>query len=262
MKTVRYIYITSTLLSILTLSSCATVREKAKDTWIKEINAEKFAVFNPPREGEELGNIITFDDKGREYLVATPATCFPTLKPPIPKGVALLTTSSETTGTQGLSANIAQVLKGKVDLSFVANSNTNTKVSLKLGSPKIAQYELVSLKTAISGINHDSECYKAITNPSNLVVLSTLSVSSVGYEFKDSSDKDVKLTADILTQAKVSPELKQKFEGQASLIVDQPLSIGYRALAVRELPGLNSDKFDYKELSTQEVDGLKQAKIK
>ena len=242
-------------------TSCANVRERAKDTWLEELDAERFSAFSPPREGQELGNVITFDDKGREYLIASVATCLPSLQAPMPRAVALLSTSSDATTSQGLSGSVAEALRGKVDLSFAAKNSSMTKVSLRLGSPKITQYEILLLKSALGKLERGSDCYKAVANPRNLIVVSTLSVSSITYEFKDSADRELKLTADIAAQAKLSPSLAQKFDGQASLVVEQPLLIGYRAIAVRELPGLNADSFEVRELSPGELEKMR-AKIR
>lgn len=239
------------------LISCATPRESGNKVWEKELLAEKFSAFLPPREGSELGNIISFDSQGREVLIAKAGTCLPHLSVPQPVNVALLTTSSTVDFGGGLSANVAEALRGKVDLSLLAKSKSNTFVSLRLGNPQITRHETLLLKNAIKEIDRNSNCYKAVSDPKNLIVISTLGAKTVAYDFKDASNHEIKLTADILQQANVTPELQRKYEGHSSLIIEQPLLIGYRALKATELPGLNKDQLKFDELNPEEIESYR-----
>lgn len=245
------------------MTGCATVREQANDEWQSAMVKEKFTPFSPPRAGIELGNIITFDDQGREFLVARSETCLASAPAPsLPKRVYFLDSSSDVTSGAGVGANFAQALKGKVDVDLLAKSTSTKKIVLTFGEPGVSEYEMLPLKQAIFKLDRTSDCYRALANPKNLLVVSNLSVASANYEFKDTADRTIKLTADVLAQAKASPELQQKLDGQASLKINQITSIGYRAVAVRELPGYNDDKFSLLPLSPEEIEGYRKASRK
>ncbi len=254
---------TGSLFFVLAATGCGTVREEARDVWQTSMINEKFTPFAPPRAGIELGNIITFDEQGREFLVARSDTCLASIsKPAVPRRVYFLDSSSDVTSGAGIGANFAQALKGKVDLDLLAKSTSTKKIVLSLGEPGVSEYEMLTLKQKINLIDAKSDCYKALANPKNLLVVSNLSVASANYQFKDSGDRTIKLTANVLGQAKMAPEFQQKFDGEATLKIDMLTSIGYRALAVRELPGHNKDKFIFVDLSPTEIEAYRKASIK
>jgi hypothetical protein len=234
----------SSLAACILISGCASNRQAANDTWRSEIESERYTVFSPVRSINELGNIITFDSSGREIIVARRDTCFPNIYAPQPVKVEFIKSTDKVESSSKISGNVADVLKNKVDLSFLASHQKIKSVSIKIISPKVSQYEMLLLKKEIGMLERQSDCYRALATPGNLLVYNTLTAEQVEYIFSDKSGQKLILTADILSQAKVSPELSRNSEGDASLIIDYPVTIGYRAIEARELPGLTEDKFD------------------
>lgn len=236
------------------LSGCVTTpREAANDVWRDEIESEQYSVFSPVRSNNELGNIITFDNKGREIIIARRDTCFPNIYKPNPYNIEFVKSSEKVDSSAKISGSIAEMLKGKVDLSFLASHETVKSVSLKITTPKVTQYETLLLKQEINKLERESDCYRALATPGNLVIYNMLTADQVEYTFSDKSGQKLTVTADILSQAKVSPELSRKSEGDASLMIDYPITIGYRAMEARELPGLTKDKFDLRIVEPNKV---------
>lgn len=242
------------------LAGCANVRESANDEWMRTLKSEGFTAFTPPREGMELGNIITFDENGREYIVARGATCLrPLLENVKPVTVRFLESKGDVNTSGSLAADFAKAFKGKADIEAVAKATASERVVLKLGTTQVHQFELLALKNYLSRLDRMGDCYKTIMNPKNVLILNNLSANGLAYEFKESGDKSIKLTASILAKASLSPELRRTNDGMAALTIEQTTSIAYRGLAARELPGFSSDKFEVTELTGAEIESYRDA---
>jgi len=245
---------------IFTLLSCRSVpvREPANDNWKKQLQSEKFEVYKPAREQSELGNVISFRN-GQDILVSTRDICLPELSQPKWTGVGILQTEDQVDSEYKVSSQLAEFYKNKIDLNFVASNENVEKANLKLVNPQWSRYQSIELKRVIENMDTNSDCYKAITNPNNLVVLTELRANGVEFSFTDVSQKKIQLSADILEQANVSPELKGTAQGKATLEINSPISIGYRAVAVRELPGAIVDKLRITDVPPKKLQQLRES---
>ena len=64
------------IFSIMILSLLLSACSSTSDVWKKELQDSSFDAWYPPRSGDGIGTIITFDDKKREIIVKSGASCF------------------------------------------------------------------------------------------------------------------------------------------------------------------------------------------
>ncbi len=243
-------HIVVALFCAVLLVSCATPRELGIDAWKRDLEAEKLTPIYPPRAGDGLGTIATFDAAGREIIVTS--GCFAKVNSDSYR-VAMLLTEQKIQSSASLAGGASDLVKGKLDISFAFSVSSDVNVQLSPISPHISRYETAVLKDAVGKLDRNSVCYKAAVNPRNVILFYVLSVDGLNFTFTDKSDNVLKLNASLLAAAKVDSELARKFEGKATLSIAEKMLIGYRAMTARELPGAFMDVIELEELSPDQL---------
>ena len=226
----------------------------AMDLLKRDIQIHNFSTFVPPRSGNCIGSIISFTKNDFDILVASADTCYPKIKRLNPVDVAWLNNSYVFNSNSGVVLSIIEKLKEKVDVDILLNSKHNINVSIKLGKPHLFQCEKIVIEDAIRKLDRNSSCYKEATKPGNIIIISTLAVKSIIYEFKTNSGKNIQLTSDLLKSMKLSPYLQNQYVGKSSIIIEGDFLLGYRAIEVRELPGLTHDNLEFNELTYKQIE--------
>jgi hypothetical protein len=238
----------------------ATGPKQAKTALIDEMRAVGYEPFSPPRTSALVGTIISYDSQGREVIEAEAATCFDGVAVRGPYDTEYLKNSWETLTSAGLGASAAQLSKNVADFSFAANASSDVKVDIHFTEPKVSYFEKLVVEQFIENLKNaspDSACFKKIIDSKNIVVLHVMSVNGLEYSFTDKSDHSIKLTAELMQKAKISPELQKKVDGQSTLTVTAPMVLGYRAFEARKSDGAITGGLVFSALSPADISARK-----
>ncbi|WP_426088392.1 hypothetical protein [Janthinobacterium sp. PSPC1-1] len=234
------------IFSIMILSLLLSACSSTSDVWKKELQDSSFDAWYPPRSGDGIGTIITFDDKKREIIVKSGASCFKSK--PLKYSVGILEKSVNYSADGSVSYQVAEALKSKVDINAMASSNKDKKINLALKSPYRQRYETSDLKQEMASMSRDSECFRALTNKNNLFVFDVLGAEGVSFKVVDNAGASIKFNAALINAGKLDSSIQVKANETDELIVPEPMLVGYKAIRATYFPGLTHDRVEVVEV--------------
>lgn len=266
----------STLLRLLLLagfasaSGCANVPKTAISPLSQYMSTYDFELFSPPRSGDGIGTIIKFE-AAQESIVFRRDRCLPA--PQVPsldegaRSVAMLQGSYEIDQSATLELGISRALMTKalgapIDLSTAIGTNGIKKIKIAFVEPYRDAIEKGRAKDVVRAYAKGHTCLEEFARSGNLVIHTVLGAKGIQYSFVGEGGNSVQITAALLDQLKVSPEFKNKWNGQLGFDVAGDVLIGYRAWKAMEVSGAFDNPLELIDLSSTDVSTLKKAAAK
>ena len=235
------------------------------------IKSQGFTSFHPPRADDGLGAIISFDNKGRETIVAQPGDCIdPKAAGMLPKpgAVAIGVTSYKITKNNTFGASITGdgVAKaiGVSELNASAGIGTDKVASIEVKLTKPYRNRLVKLTTLnlIKGKPADWTCASLLGDKKNLLIQSVLGAEGISYTFTDEGGRKINLTLKLLQALGLSADMQKKYEGKGSLDFSGDILLGYNVWSLRSMSGLQSATTTLVALTPGNVEALRNKALK
>jgi len=245
------------LVCMLILSGCAHDSVGPLKKYLEQHN---YTSFNPPRSADGAATIVDFKN-GSESLVARAKQCLLSTSDikVDRRDVAIAKTSYELTTDYGLELSLPKAILKDVDLAAAIGRNGVEKVSIALEKPfedTISRYDVIQY---LSTLAQNTTCFELFSDDDNLLLNQVLGVKGIEYSFQDKNNTVIRLTAEILNSINVSPALTAGYVGKSSLSVDQEVLIGYRAWQITESAGVIGSPLDIEELSSENIEDLRNA---
>jgi hypothetical protein len=239
------------------LAGCAANKPNAGlNQYIRDLDYQPFAL---PRSQDGVGTIIDFKN-GTESLVATGDECFLKMNGSTVNKRKVGTTDVERTIDLGadMSFSLPRSLLSFADISGLAKASKAKSIKVSLKQPFEQYISRLQFRSYVNGLSSTDPCKPLLTDAQNLIISQTLGAESVSYQFLDSSDNAISLTADIVNGANLKPELRSKIQNTNKLETAEPLLIGYRTWDVTKPSGVIGTELDVREVPRQELEARRE----
>ncbi|BDT68781.1 hypothetical protein os1_29680 [Comamonadaceae bacterium OS-1] len=242
----------SAILSLVMFTGCASNPHTGLNSYLKKFD---YTAFSLPRATDGVGTVIDFKNK-YESIVVRADDC-------VLRGKDLKITERKVFAADldekinwnaGASFSIPKVILEFIDLAGIVKASGALSVKVSLKSPFEQYISRSQFSNFIDQLAEDDKCKSAFIDPKNLIINQTLGAQGLTYEFLDSSDNSISLSAKILDQVDLKPEIRRAIEGKAKLEANELILVGYRAWTVSRPAGIAGTNFEPKEISAQEVE--------
>lgn len=219
-----------------------------------------YTAFNLPRAGDGVGTIIDFKNRS-ESIVARGNECF--LKANrdaiTTRIVAAADLESKVDWAAGASFNVPKAVIEYVDVAGLAKASGAKSVKVSLREPFEQYISRLQFEAYINSIDASDSCKPLISDPDNLLIYQVLGAKGITYQFGDSSDNSIALTAKILDQVNLNPELRRTSQNAGKIETNEILLIGYRAWIVTKPSGVIGTGMSVKEINKKEVEARRES---
>lgn len=248
MKKVSSLFVVSFAL----LTGCASPPHAGLTTFIRDFD---YVAFTLPRSQDGVGTVIDF--KGRsESIVARGQECFLRASPTAvsSRNVAAADLDQKTDWSAGASFSLPKAVLEYADVSGLVKASGAKSVKISLKEPFEQYISRLQFLTYINELPAADPCRSVFADPKNLIIYQVLGAKGLSYQFLDGSDNAISLTAKILDQVDIKPELRRTLQGTSKLESNEPLLIGYRTWVVTKPAGVVGTTLDVKEVAKRDVE--------
>ena len=235
------------------LPGCASTPHAGFNDFISKF---EYVAFNLPRSQDGVGTIIDFKDR-TETLVARGTECFLRVNSNdvvSTRQVGVATLDEKVDWNAGASFGLPKAILESVDVSGLAKASGAKSVKISLKAPYEQYISRLQFVTYLNGLQANDPCKPLFSDPKNLIIYQVFGAKGVSYQFNDSSDNAISLTAKILDQIDLKPELRRTSQGAGKLETEEALIIGYRTWVVTKPAGLVGTTLDVENVTKNVVE--------
>lgn len=250
-------------LSIIFIHGCSGVlgvKDASKSIEGRQsfIKAYHFNSFRPPRNGDGVGTIITFNKRGEEAVIYSAENCLlPSSVPPKEFPALIDNSSYEISRGGGIEWNLGKYLSSKFDLSGAINLDFAQKIKFKLVNPKIIRIELGNTEDYLETLDNESGCRKKLSREGYLIIHSVLAAEGIEYSFYDKNDVSVKLTGKILEEIGIDTDGSNAVINDSSLVMKGKMFYGYRAWQASQIRGIFFGQLSLRDVEPELVENMR-----
>ena len=244
---------------LLILAGCGTNVIVPNDELTEEhfIGVYKFSPFNPPRDADGVGTVITFDDNGQESIVYRASSCIdPASVHASIANVAIPNRQYNITSKNVLEWDLSAKMGFNLNLTGIVKGDEVVRVKFRLVNPTVTSIEMGTTRRFIASLDEDT-CLSELLNSRNLIVHSVLSAEAIEYTFTDEYNNRIDVQAKLVGEEGAQVTRDVSFSEDKAIVLNKKMFFGYRAWFALELSGLLGDRVDLERLTVTEVEAMR-----
>jgi hypothetical protein len=222
--------------AVLVLLQVIGLQAAADDPFAKLMKENGFASIIPPRADFGTGTIVKVKNvpKNKQLYIAAQSECFPELEKLLHTNSITLENSTQSTGL-GIDVSANYVPIPLLTLAGAFKKNNTKALDVTFGATTANNLTVETLRQQLEGKKVSKSCMNYLRDKNNALIIAAARTTKMTYKFTWDDANSLSVNVDALQKLKADTGLNWKNGGTNTIVLDQPMYVGYTAFRFKDL---------------------------